>query len=134
MKCQKRETREFKDERGSGAGGWRYVLRVSLWQLVGRKMVHGRQGKVAYGDVPKCDWRRRMANDGKKIARLIQHKGKVILQKAVLLGAEDEQEEGGGGSGAGGCGGGGGGGGGGRAAAACQGAFQGQEKQGQEDS
>ena len=37
-----------------------------------------RGGKVAYGDVPKCDWRRRMANDGKKIVRLIQHKGKVI--------------------------------------------------------
>ena len=38
-----------------------------------------------------------MADDGKKIVRLIQHKGKVlggpVLQKAVLLGAEDDQEK-----------------------------------------
>jgi len=34
-----------------------------------------------------------MADDGKKIVRLIQHKGKVVLQKAVLPGAEDEQED-----------------------------------------
>ena len=34
-----------------------------------------------------------MADDGKKIVRLIQHKGKVVLQKAVLLGAEDEQQQ-----------------------------------------
>ena len=52
-----------------------------------------RDGKISYGDVPKCDWRRRMANNGKKIVRLIQHKGKVILQKTVLLGAEDEQQQ-----------------------------------------
>ena len=29
----------------------------------------------------------------KKIVRLIQHKGKVILQKVVLLGAEDDDDE-----------------------------------------
>ena len=29
--------------------------------------------------VPKWVWRRRMADDGKKIVRLIQHKGKVVL-------------------------------------------------------
>ena len=52
-----------------------------------------RGGKVSYEGEPKCDWRRRMADDGKKIVRLIQHKGKVVLQKAVLLGAEDEEEE-----------------------------------------
>ena len=49
-----------------------------------------RGGKVSYEGEPKCDWRRRMADDGKKIVRLIKHMGKVVLQKAVLLGAEDE--------------------------------------------
>ena len=38
-----------------------------------------------------------MADDGKTLGktfvRLIQHKGKVVLQKAVLPGAEDEQED-----------------------------------------
>ena len=93
-----------------------------------------RGGRSTYEGTPQCKWRRLQTKDYKHVVRLIQYKNKMILQKAALLGAEDEQEEGGGGSGAGGCGGGGGGGGGGRAAAACQGAFQGQEKQGQEDS
>ena len=52
-----------------------------------------RGGKVAYKGEAKCDWRRRMSNDGKQIVRLIQYKGMMILQKAVMLGAEDEQEE-----------------------------------------
>ena len=34
-----------------------------------------------------------MSNDGKTLAKLIQHKGKVVLRKAVMPGAEDEQEE-----------------------------------------
>ena len=52
-----------------------------------------RGGKVAYKGEPKCAWRRRMSKDGKQIVRLIQYKNQMILQKAVMLGAEDEQEE-----------------------------------------
>jgi len=37
-----------------------------------------------------------MADDGKKIVRLIQHKGKVVLQKAVLPGAPPPSATGGG--------------------------------------
>ena len=52
-----------------------------------------RGGKVAYKGEPKCAWRRHQTNDGKEIVRLIQYKNQMILQKAVLLGAEDEEEE-----------------------------------------
>ena len=52
-----------------------------------------RGGKVAYKGETKCNWRRRMSNDGKQIVRLIQYKGKMILQNAVMLGAEDEQQQ-----------------------------------------
>ena len=43
-----------------------------------------RGGKVAYKGEAKCDLRRRMSNDGKQIVRLIQYKGMMILQKAVI--------------------------------------------------
>ena len=35
-----------------------------------------RGGNVAYKGEAKCNWRRRMSNDGKQIVRLIQYKGK----------------------------------------------------------
>ena len=52
-----------------------------------------RGGKVAYQGEPKCAWHRRQTKDGKKIVRLIQYKNQMILQRAVLLGAEEEEEE-----------------------------------------
>ena len=55
-------------------------------------MVQGRQGGLQRREA-KCDWRRRMSNNGKQIVGLIQYKSKMILQKAVMLGAEDEEDE-----------------------------------------
>ena len=52
-----------------------------------------RGGKVAYKGQPKCDWRRRQTKDGKQVVRLIQYKNIMILQKGVLLGAEDEKQQ-----------------------------------------
>ena len=52
-----------------------------------------RGGKVAYKGQPKCAWRRRQTKDGKHIVRLIQYKNIMVLQKAVLPGAEDEKQQ-----------------------------------------
>ena len=52
-----------------------------------------RGGKVTYNGTPKCKWHRLQTKDGKHVVRLIHYKNKMILQKAVLLGAEEEQEK-----------------------------------------
>ena len=54
--------------------GYRNICVSSLEQVADR---WSRGGKVAYKGEAKCDWRRRMSNDGKQIVRLIQYKGKI---------------------------------------------------------
>ena len=87
-----------------GPGYMKYIVSSSIL-LYPRNALEYTSGSVGYKYMcecvyppsykgePKCDWRRRMADNCKKIVRLIQHKGKVVLQKAVLPGAEDEQED-----------------------------------------
>ena len=52
-----------------------------------------RGGIVTYNGEAKCKWRRRMTEDGKTLVRLMKSNGKVVLQNAVLAGAEDEPQD-----------------------------------------
>ena len=52
-----------------------------------------RGGKVTYEGTPQCKWHRLQTKDYKHVVRLIHYKNKMILQKAVLLGAEEEQQQ-----------------------------------------
>ena len=52
-----------------------------------------RGGRSTYEGTPQCKWHRLHTKDYTHFVRLIHYKNKMILQKAVLLGAEEEQEE-----------------------------------------
>ena len=52
-----------------------------------------RGGRSTYEGMPQCKWHRLHTKDYKHFVRLIHYKNKMILQKAVLLGAEEEQED-----------------------------------------
>ena len=52
-----------------------------------------RGGRSTYEGTPQCKWHRLHTKDYNHFVRLIHYKNKMILQKAVLLGAEEEQEK-----------------------------------------
>ena len=52
-----------------------------------------RGGRSTYEGTPQCKWHRLHTKDYTHFVRLIHYKNKMILQKAVLLGAEEEQEK-----------------------------------------